>query len=184
MAYNAWTAPIGGPMVDDAAINLTNTVTLTAISPGAAANPIWYPGNTIKAGAIVELEAWGTVSTSGTTPTLIIGFYWGGTAGVILAATTAITLTNQAGAAWPWRMHYKGRVTQCGTTGSINGIGEFENPTSLVAFTGRRIPETIALQTVAIDTTINKAVVVGATWGAAASTNIINCNGFLAGVWG
>lgn len=183
MAYNAWVSPFL-PQVDDAGISYNTSTTLTAVSPGAAANPMWYPGNTMKAGNIVELEAWGTVSTSGTTPTILLGFYWGGTAGVVLAATTAITLTNQAGVAWPWRMWYKGRVTQCGTAGSINGMGALENPTSLVAYTPRRIPETTAAETVAIDTTINKAVVVGATWGTSAATNILFCNGMRGGVWG
>lgn len=184
MAYNAWTSPLGSPMVDDAAVSYNTSTTLTAVSPGGAANPLWYPGNTLKAGAIVELEAWGTVSTSGTTPTMLLGFYWGGTAGTVVAASTAVTLTNQAAVAWPWRMWYKGRVTQCGTSGSITGIGAWENPTSLTAFTPRRIPETTAAMTVTIDTTINKAVVVGATWGTSAGTNILFCNGFRAGVWG
>lgn len=183
MAYQLWCAPFG-PMVDDAAVNYTNSVTLTAVSPGGAANPPWMPGNSLKQGAIVELEAWGTISTSGTTPGIILGFYYGGTAGVTLAVSTSVTLTNQAGVAWPWRMIYRGRVTQNGTAGSINGVGELQLASSLTAFTARRIPETIAAMTVAIDTTVNKAVVVGATWSAAAATNILTCQGLLGMVHG
>ena len=185
MPYNAWTGPFL-PMVDDAGVALTNTVTQTAISPGALTNPMYCPGGPggLKAGAIVELEAWGTVSTSGTTPTLIIGFYYGALALALAATTTGLVLTNQAAVAWPWRMWYKGRVTNTGTSGSINGMGAFENPTSLTAFTPRRIPETTAAEVVTIDTSINKLIVVAATWGAAASTNIITCNGMRGGAWG
>lgn len=183
MAYNTWAAPFN-PQVDDAGISYNTSTTLTAVSPGGAANSMWYPGNSFKNGCTVILEAWGTVSTSGTTPTILLGFYWGGTAGVVLAASTAVTLTNQAAVAWPWRMLYKGRVTQCGTAGSITGIGELQLASSLTAFTSRRIPETTAAMTVAIDTTVNKSVVVGATWGTSAATNILFCNGMLGGVWG
>lgn len=183
MAYNAWVAPFG-PMVDDAGVSYNTSTTLTAVSPGGAANPMWCPGNSLRAGAIVELEAWGTISTSGTTPTIVLGFYFGGTAGVVLAASTAVTLTNQAAVAWPWRMYYKGRVTQCGTSGSITGIGELQLASSLTAFTARRIPETTAAMVSTIDTTINKAVVAGATWGTSAATNILICNGMLGGAWG
>lgn len=183
MAYQAWTAPFG-PMVDDAAVSYNTSTTLTAVSPGGAANPPWIPGSSLKQGAVVELEAWGTISTSGTTPTILLGFYYGGTAGVVLAASTAVTLTNQAGVAWPWRMIYRGRVTQNGTAGSINGIGELQLGSSLTAFTARRIPETVAAMTVAIDTTVNKAVVVGATWGTSAATNILLCQGLIGMVHG
>jgi hypothetical protein len=183
VAYNTWASQLV-PSPDDAAISYNTSTTLTAVSPGAAANPQWCLGSTLKPGSIVELEAWGTISTSGTTPTMLLGFYYGGTAGVILAASTAVTLTNQAAVAWPWRMFYRGRVTQMGTAGSITGIGELQLASSLTAFTARRIPETTAAMTVAIDTTINKAIVVGATWGTSAGTNILFCNGMQGGVWG
>jgi hypothetical protein len=183
MAYNAWVSPFG-PMVDDAGISYNTSTTLTAVSPGAAANPPWCPGLSLKAGSIVELRAWGTVSTSATTPTITLAFYYGGTAGVVLAGTSAITLTNQAGVAWPWKMSYYGRVTQAGTAGSINGYGTLEIATSLTVMTLRNIPETTAAGIVAIDTTINKACVVGATWGTSAGTNILFCHGLLAGAWG
>jgi hypothetical protein len=183
MAYNAWAAPFI-PQVDDAAVNYTNSTTLTAVSPGAAANPMKFFGSTADAGMIIELEAWGTISTSGTTPTILLGFYYGGTGGVILAASSAVTLTNQAAVAWPFRMMYRGRITNTGTSGSITGIGVLELASSLTAFTARRIPETTAAMTVAIDTTVNKDIVVGATWGAAASTNILICSGMHGGHWG
>jgi hypothetical protein len=183
MAYQAW-AQAWTPQMDDAGVSYNTSTTLTAISPGAATNPIWCPGNSLKAGSIVELHAWGTISTSGTTPTFKWEFDYGGTAGVILAATSAFTLTNQAAVAWPWRMHYYGRVTQTGTSGSINGYGWIDISTSLTAFTPRNIPETTAAGIVTIDTTVNKAIVVGGTWGTSAGTNIAFCHGLLAGAWG
>jgi hypothetical protein len=171
-------------MIDDAPVSYDTSNVLTAVSPGAAVNPMTYPGNTLRAGSMIELEAWGTVSTSGSTPTILLGFYWGGTAGTVLAASTAVTLTNQAAVAWPWRLWWKGRLTAVGTAGSVNGIGGLEVASSLTGVTLRRIPETAGLTTVTLDTTVAKAVVVGATWGTSASTNILFCNGFRAGVWG
>ena len=118
MAYQAWAAPFL-PSVDDAAVSYTNSTTLTAVNPGAAANPPWVPGASLKQGMVLGLEAWGTISTSGTTPTILMGFYFGGTAGVILAASTAVTLTNQAAVAWPWRTTRASscsRIRRCPTT--------------------------------------------------------------------
>lgn len=183
MAYNTWASQLV-PSPDDAGVSYNTSTTLTAVSPGGAANPQWVLGSSLKPGSFLELEAWGTVSTSATTPTIILGFYYGGTAGVTLAVSTAVTLTNQAAVAWPWRMLYKGRVTQAGTSGSITGIGELQLASSLTAFTSRRIPETTAAMVQTIDTTINKAVVVGATWGTSAATNILFCNGMLGEVLG
>jgi hypothetical protein len=184
MAVNLWVAPFG-PMVDDAGVSYNTSTTLTAISPGAATNTLWTPGGAqgFKAGTIIELSAWGTVSTSGTTPNITLGFYYGGTAGVVLASGT-VTLTNQAGVAWPWKMRYEGRVTNTGTSGSINGYGTLEISTSLTALTPRNIPETTAAGIVTIDTTIAKSLVVGGTWSASAATNIAFCHGFKGGAWG
>lgn len=182
MAYNTWFTQFY-PSPDDAAVSYNTSTTLTAISPGGAANPQWCLGNQLKAGSIIHLVAWGTVSTSATTPNITLGFYYGGTAGVVLASGV-FTLTNQAAVAWPWRMKYWGRVTQCGTAGSITGAGEFHLATSLTAVTVRSIPETTAAMTASIDTTINKAIVVGGTWSASAATNIAFCNGMLGGAVG
>jgi hypothetical protein len=183
MAYNAWASQLV-PSPDDAAVSYNTSTTLTAVSPGGAANPQWLLGNQLKPGSFIRLKAWGTVSTSATTPTILLGFYYGGTAGVVLAASTAVTLSNQAAVAWSWRMEYDGRVTQAGTAGSITGVGALELPTSLTAFTPRRIPETTAGMTVAIDTTVNKAIVVGATWGTSAATNILFCHGMVGEILG
>lgn len=183
MPSQLWLAPLT-PMSDDAAVSYTNSTTLTAVNPGGAVNPPWFPGIQVKAGAVLELEAWGTISTSGSTPSITMAFYYGGTAGTILAGSSAVVLTNQAAVAWPWRMSYKGRIVTTGTgasaaNGNITGIGTFEVPSSLTAFTLRRIPETTAAMSVLTDTTINKALVVGATWSAAAATNILICSGFV-----
>jgi len=183
--YQVITAP-AFPMVDDAAVNLTNSTTKTMFNPGGAANPgVIWPGM-VKAGSILEIQAWGTINTSGTTPTFIWDLGLGqatppatGT-NVSLAATTAFTLTNQANVAWPWRLNYSGRFTVTGTAASITGDGVINIATSLTAFTPRWIPETIALRTVTLNVNIPMGVVLAGTWSATGTTNIANCNGLLA----
>lgn len=172
------------PLIDAAGVSYNTSTTLTAISPGGAANPYKIPGNKLQDGSYLEVHAWGTISTSGTTPTFLWGVYYGGTAGTILAATTAFTLSNQAGVAWPWELHYEGRVTATGTSGSINGLGYVNIATSLTAFTPRRIPESSPGTGVTIDTTVVKDLVIGGTWGTSAGTNIAFCHGMRCTVHG
>jgi hypothetical protein len=70
----------------------------------------------------MELEMWAAGQFSNTgTPTLLLGFYYGGVAGLALAATSAIITTTGA-AAWPWMMHYRGVVRAVGASGQIVGM--------------------------------------------------------------
>lgn len=165
-----WVAPIP-PMhtTDGAAYN--TSITLTDVSP---APQIQFPAMLLEPGSEVELSAAGSFSNTGT-PTLLLGFYYGGVAGVALAATSAITTTTGA-ASWPWMMHYRGVVRTVGTTGSIQGQGWVMLGTSLTAFTLRAIPETLAARTVTIDTTIVKTITVGAQWGTSNASNTLTCN--------
>lgn len=187
--YQQISAPVF-PMVDDAAVSLTNTTTKTMFQPGGAANPGYILPFMLKAGSIIEVNGWGTISTSGTTP----NFTWSLELGqatpaatgtnVALAATSAFTLTNQANVAWPWRLKYFGRVTQAGTAASINGYGSIDISTSLTAFTPRNIPETTAAGIVTFNSSIPMAAVLAGTWSAAATSNIAFCHGLLCVVHG
>lgn len=172
------------PLIDSAGVSYNTSVTLTAISPGGATNPLWVPGNKLQDGTLLEVHAWGNISTSGTTPTFLWGLYFGGTGGVILGATTAITQANQAAVAWPWELHWEGRVLSTGTSGTIIGTGKLFLPTSLTAVTTRSFPETAPGSAVTIDTTIAKALVIGGTWGTSAGTNVAFCHGMRATVHG
>lgn len=147
-----------------------SSVTLTDVS---ALPPINFQANQLEMGSEVELNAAGQFSNTGT-PTLLLGFYYGAVAGVALAASTAITTTTGA-TAWPWQLWYRGTVRTIGASGSIQGQGRLYLGTSLIAFTIRPIPETLAARTVTIDTTAAKSITVGAQWGTSSASNTLTC---------
>lgn len=169
MARQYWVAPLGPFHVADAAAYNTS-VTLTDVSP---LPHITLNGNQLEIGTEIELTAAGHFSNTAT-PTLLLGFYYGGVAGVALAATSAITTTTAA-ASWPWQLRWRGVVRAVGTAGSIQGQGEIRLGTALTAFTIRPIPETLAARTVAIDTTVAKIITVGAQWGTSSASNTLVC---------
>lgn len=153
------------------------SVTLTDVSPTPPINTRNLPP--LLPGSILRLTAWGTASNTGT-PTLQTGFYYGAVAGTALVATTALTTTT-AMTNWAWFLEYIGIVRSIGTSGTILGIGRHELPTSLTAFTARRVPET-ALAVVTIDTTVGKDITTGATWGTSSASNTLTCHGMTAEV--
>jgi hypothetical protein len=169
MGRQYWASPVGPFNVTDGTA-VANSTTLTDAS---AAPQIVLPAGQLELGTEIEIDAFGTFSTTGT-PTLLLGFYYGGVAGVALAATTAITTGTATN--WPVVMYYRGVVRSVGSAGSINGQGNIKLGTSLTALTLRAIPETFALRTVAIDTTTAKAITVGAQWGTASASNTFTLN--------
>lgn len=170
MSRQYWVAPV--PPLHTANGTAYNTsVTLTDVS---AAPNIVIPANMLEAGSEIEIEAFGEFSNTAT-PTLILGVYYGGVAGVALAASTAVTTTTAA-VAWPWMIRYRGVIRTIGTAGTINGQGRLYLPTSLVAATTRFIPETAAARTATIDTTTAKAITIGAQWGTSSASNTLTCN--------
>lgn len=156
---------------DGAALN--TSITLTDISPTPQLVPT--AAVMLEVGMEFEVNAYGEFSGTGT-PTLLMGVYWGGVAGVALAASTAVTMTTTA-AAWPFQIYYRGRIRALGTSGSIKGVGTWSFGTSLTATTIRSIPETQAARTVTIDTTPGgaKALTIGAQWGTSSASNTITC---------
>jgi hypothetical protein len=151
---------------------LATSASLTDVS---AAPQFFLPANYLQVGDVLKCEAVFTASNTGT-PTLLAGLYYGGVAGVALAATSAITTTT-AMTNWPWRLRYTGHVRSVGATGSIMGGGEIWVPTSLTAGAWRPIPET-ALAVVTIDTTTTKALTVGAQWGTSSASNTLTVQMF------
>lgn len=174
MPAQFWEAVLNSPGLG-AGANYTNTTTITDVS---AAPQLVIPANFMYVGQSFRMTAFGTYQTSGTTPTLILGFYYGGVAGSALAASAAVTVSNSATVNWPWRLEATATVRSVGSSGTIITQGFLDIATSLTAVTHAPIPTT-ALATVTIDTTAAKALTVGATWGTAASTNILVCHQFL-----
>jgi hypothetical protein len=170
MSSQRWVAPVGPFHTADGAA-LASSAALADVSPSPS---IILPGNTLELGTELELWAAGQFGNTGT-PTLLLGFYYGGIAGVALAATTAITTASGVSGV-PWQLYWRGTVRAIGSAGSIKGQGFLHLGTSLTAFTLRPIPETLALRTVAIDTTAAKAVTVGAQWGTSNAANTLTCD--------
>jgi hypothetical protein len=175
MPAQFWEAVLNSPN-NGAGAAYTNSTTITDVS---AAPQLVLPSNFMYPGQSFRLTAFGTYATSATTPTLVLGFYYGGVAGTALAASTAVTTTNTATVNWAWRLEATCTVRTVGATGTIISQGFLDIATSLTAVTHVPIPAT-ALATVTIDTTSAKALTVGATWGTAAATNILTCHQFLA----
>jgi hypothetical protein len=167
-----WTVPLnaGTPSGTTTGTPLTASTSLTDISPGAttqafalAAGQIQYVGQTFR------IKASGTLSAT-STPTLLMGVYYGGVAGTALAATAATATGAQSTA--PWFLEYTGRITALGSSGAILGqgwvIGTAATPTTMTF-----MPASPA--SVAINTTTQNAVTVGAQWGTNnASTIVVN----------
>ena len=150
---------------------LASSTSLTDISPAPQYTLPYY----LYAGQRIRLTAYGRFSTTAT-PTLLIGFYYGGVAGTALAATGAITTGTAT--AWPWRASYNFRVGAVGSSGSVTGEGNVTIGTSLTAETGSPIPAS-ATNPVTIDTTTLKILTVGAQWGSNSSSNTITCEDFI-----
>lgn len=170
MARQYWTSPLPPFHTADGAAYATS-IALTDVSP---LPNITIPAGYLEPGMEIEIEAAGQFSNTAT-PTLLLGIYYGGVAGVALAASSAVTTTTGA-AAWPWEMRYRGVIRTAGTTGSINGRGRLYLGTALTAFTTRPIPETAAARTVTIDTTTAKIITCGAQWGTSSASNTLTVN--------
>ncbi len=167
MARQYWSAPAGPLQFADGTAYNTST-TITDVSPGGTTSPIVIPAGTLTEGTMMIIRAAWTASNT-STPTLLAGFYYGGTAGTALAATSAITTTT-AMTSWQWYMEYHGVIQSIGSSGKIMGQGQIHVPTSLTAWTIRPIPET-AMAQVTIDTSTSKSVTLGLTWGTNSGSN-------------
>jgi hypothetical protein len=168
MGAQYWITPV--PPFHIAGNSLNTFTTLADVFPLAAHGQFVIPANTLLLGSEVEIEAAGSISSTGT-PTFTPGFYYGGVAGAALAAASAKTAASGA-ASHPWKMRYRGVVRAIGTSGSIVGSGELYWPTSLSAWTPSPIPEVAASRTVTIDTTTAKVITVGAACSASSASNI------------
>lgn len=173
MPYMSWTTLLNSPSRKEAGTALANSTTLTDITP---APQFTLPANFLQEGSTVTLKAWGVFSNTAT-PTLLLGFYYGGVAGVALGTTGAITtatgVTNV-----PWRIQMDIDVWTDGATGTCKTQGWAGLGTSVAAWSFLPIPNTANTGTVAIDTTAAKVVSVGAQWGAASASNTVTCHGF------
>jgi len=155
------------------AARITNTFTTKQdVSPSPL--PVILAGR-LRAGTKLIVRAGGDYSSL-TAAVLTLGFWFGTRQGTItgdLALAGAFT-AGTTPAAWPWWMEWHGLCTGVGTAGSVLGQGQIQFGSSLTAFNAEApLPVTQALRTVTIDTTIERAIGVSATWGASSASNQI-----------
>lgn len=173
MPYMGWTSQLNSPSRKQAGAALASSTTLTDVS---AAPQFVLPANYLQEGSTLTLRAWGVFSTT-STPTLLLGFYYGGVAGVALGTTGAIT-TGSGVTNVPWRIELDVDVWTDGATGTCKTQGWAGFGTSVSAWSFLPIPNTANTSTVTIDTTAAKAITVGAQWGTSSASNTLTCHGF------
>lgn len=169
-----WEAPVPPFQTADAQKDTWTTAADVLLLP-----QVTLPANILEVGSTLAIRAQGNWSSTGS-PTFTPGFYYGGVAGIALAVAGAQTV-GSGGASWPWLMEWWGRVRSIGTAGSIVGQGVLRGAlTSLtVAFTDTPMPLTLALRTVAIDTTTAKTITVGVACSSSSGSNIFVVNHIL-----
>jgi hypothetical protein len=174
--------PVGPfPPAASAAFN-TFTTKQNVVTAGNV--PVIPPGK-LRAASKLEVEARGNFSTT-VTPTLSLGF-WIGTRALAMTIDLAISsaITTASGAAsFPWIMRWSGLCTAAGATGSLLGQGELLLGTALATFAQPvPIPITAALRTVAVDTTIERAVGVSAAYSASSVSNAVQVDDLRVMIW-
>jgi hypothetical protein len=146
---------------------LATSTTLTDISP---APPIVIPANLLQIGSTIRVRAAGRFSTTAT-PTLLLGLYYGGVAGVAICATSAVTtpsgVTNQT-----WEFEAEFDVRTIGSAGSALGVGKAIN----ISTVATNMAPATAPAAATIDTTSAKALTIGAQWGTSSASNTITCH--------
>ena len=172
MPYMVWESLLNSPQPTAAGTALASSTTLTDVS---VAPQFTLPANFLQAGSALRFTAFGTFSNT-STPTLLLGIYYGGVAGTALAATGATTTTTGA-TNWPWRIELTTTIRTTGSSGTAMSQGFVDLATSLTAVARIPIPAT-ALATVTVDTTSAKALTVGAQWGTSSASNTLTLHGF------
>lgn len=160
-----------------AGIAYNTSVTRTDVSVGAQTAPLVLPANFLSVGSSLRLTAAGIFSNT-LTPTLALGFYYGGAAAGVKLVESPVVTTTTAAVNWHWRMEYTGVVRTTGTAGTIIGSGVLYLATSLSLYTV--IPlDAAAMTTATIDTTLAKSLTTTAIWGTNAAANTLTQQYFL-----
>ena len=132
----------------------------------------WGP---MRVGQRLRFTGYAIASNTGT-PTLNLGIYYGGVAGVALATSGTITTTT-AMTNWTWRFEVHSEVITTGSSGTIRSYGWIDIPTSATAVTRQQMNGTA--QDVTVNTTTSSALTAGATWGTSNASNTLTLKGFV-----
>jgi hypothetical protein len=148
---------------------LASSTTLTDISP---APQLVLPANYLFLNQRLRITAYGIYSAV-STPTLLLGVYYGGVAGTALAATAANTAGN--GVSWPWQLYLDIYVRTVGSSGTLWCNGMVNLGTSLATFSTPYFIPSSQTMPVTVNSTTANALTVGAQWGASSASNTITC---------
>lgn len=148
------------------------SIALTDVSP---APQLQLPAGFLQFGSLLRVTAKGAFSTTGT-PTLLLGCYYGGVAGVALGAIGA-TATGSGAANWLWELEATIECITSGSAGSVRVLGHVDLGTSTTAMS--RIPLLAPQTAVTVDTTTAKAITAGAQWGTSSASNTLTCEQFI-----
>jgi hypothetical protein len=163
-----WEALLNAPAVG-AGTALATSITLTDISP---APQLVVPAGYLYPGQRLRVEAYGIYSAV-STPTLLLGAYWGGVAAVTpLAATAANAAANAT--AWPWQFRLNIRVITVGASGTIWCAGWAKVASTIALLTEYALPSTQTMP-ITINSTTANALTIGAQWGTSSASNTITC---------
>lgn len=172
MPAQFWESVLNSPSPTADGAALATSTTLTDVSP---APQLTLPANYVYPGQVFHIRAKGRFSTTAT-PTLLLGIYWGGVAGVALASNTITTpsgVTNLG-----WRLEADLVVRSVGSSGSILTVGDMLWGLTSTT-TGQAFIPGSAPAAVTVDTTAAKAVTIGAQWGASSASNTLTCHQFV-----
>lgn len=168
MPSQFWQANVNSPGIG-AGTALSNSTTLTDIGP---APQYVLPANYMYVGQRWKIRGYGVYSTTGT-PSLLLGVYYGGVAGTLIAATAANNGASGA-ASYPWRIELDISVRTVGSSGTVWANGWAKVGSALATYTEYSLPTT-QTQPITINTTTANAWSIGAQWGTANSSNTITC---------
>lgn len=174
------------PPIAGNGVELANTLTGTAIEPNAGGFVVPKMGdaNSFFVGQRWSFYARGRYQTSGTTPTLKLGLYYGGAAGVKLAESAAVSTINTVTVNWPWELLLNMKVMAVGGSGAgiLWAYGHLIMPASLTTCQAPYPLDATANATdvgTTVDMSTAKALSIVATWGTAATTNKVMCHDFV-----
>lgn len=178
MSQNNWVQLINAESYNQisAGSTLSNSNTLTDVSPGGntAGQALVLPAGFLYSGLQLRVRANGIVSTTGS-PSMLIGVYFGGVAGTVLAATTVTASANMSNATW--ELDASIRCDGTGTSGTLRTQGKIlgMNSSGLAM-----LPATSATGgSATVNTGSNQILTLGFQWGTANASNSLTCYQFL-----
>lgn len=178
MEPQGWVELANSPLPITDGTALASSAALTAISSSAATNPTWTAAaNRWFPGAVVRCYASGRMSNVATTPTLLIGLYYGGAGGTSLANTGAITTTTAPVTNVTWNAEFYVTCRGIGTSGLLFCTGWVTGISGTGGVSTVQIPAT-APASATVDTTAAKSLDLCAQWGTSAAGNSIQCHTF------